>query len=86
MEAYFHSEINTLGSPKAALCGFGRALVAYNVLAVVLAALRGAHGHQTVEEEVSLYYRANEVATTSHGMMVAIPEVGWDVFLSHERT
>jgi hypothetical protein len=30
----------------------------------VLAALRGVHGQQTVDEEVSLYYLANEVATT----------------------
>ena len=80
MEAYFHSEINTLGYPKAALFGFCLALVAYNVLAVVLAALRGVHGQQTVDEEVSLYYLANEVATTYRGMMIAIPEVEWDVF------
>jgi hypothetical protein len=38
LEAYFHSEINTLGYPKAALFGFCLALVAYNLLAVVLAA------------------------------------------------
>ena len=80
LEAYFHSEINTLGYPKAALFGFCLALVAYNTLAVVLAALRGVHGQQTVDEEVSLYYLANEVATTYHGMMIAIPEVEWDVF------
>ena len=80
MEAYFHSEINTLGYPKAALFGFCLALVAYNVLAVVLAALRGVHGQQTVDEEVSLYYLVNEVATTYHGMMIAIPEAEWDVF------
>ena len=35
LEAYFHSAINTLGSPKAAIFGFCLALVAYNVLAVV---------------------------------------------------
>ena len=39
LEAYFHSEINTLGYPKAALFGFCLALVAYNMLAVVMAAL-----------------------------------------------
>jgi len=37
-EAYFHSEINTLGYPKAALFGFCLACVASKVLAVVLAA------------------------------------------------
>ena len=85
LEAYFHSEINTLGYPKAALFGFCLALVAYNVLAVVLAALRGVHGEKTVDEEVSLYYMANEIATTSHGMMIAIPAPEWDVFyaMSH---
>jgi Transposase DDE domain len=80
LEAYFHSEINTLGYPKAALFGFCLALVAYNVLAVVLAALRSAHGEDTVEHEVSLYYIANEIATTYTGMMIAIPEAEWAVF------
>jgi IS4 transposase len=80
LEAYFHSEINTLGYPKAALFGFCLALVAYNVLAVVLAALRGVHGEATVDQEVSLYYVANEIATTYTGMMIAIPEPEWYVF------
>ena len=82
LEAYFHSEINTLGYPKAALFGFCLALVAYNLLAVVLAAWRGVHGEETVDEEVSLYYIANEITTTYHGMMIAIPEPEWDVFYS----
>jgi hypothetical protein len=80
LEAYFHSEINTLGYPKAALFGFCLALVAYNLLAVVLAALRGVHGEETVDEEVSLYYIANEITTTYHGMMIAIPAPEWDLF------
>ncbi len=80
LEAYFHSEINTLGYPKAALFGFCLALVAYNLLAVVLAALRRVHGEEMVDEEVSLYYIANEITTTYHGMMIAIPEPEWDVF------
>ena len=82
LEAYFHSEINTLGYPKAALFGFCLALVAYNLLAVVLAALRGVHGEEIVDEEVSLYYVANEISTTYHGMMIAIPPPEWDVFYS----
>jgi hypothetical protein len=82
LEAYFHSEINTLGYPKAALFGFCLALVAYNLLAVVLAALRHVHGEEMVDEEVSLYYIANEITTTYHGMMIAIPEPEWDVFYS----
>ena len=58
LEAYFHSEINTLGYPKAALFGFCLALVAYNLLAVVLAALRGVHGEGDGRTRgVSILYR-----------------------------
>ena len=71
-----------MGYPKAALFGFCLALVAYNLLAVVLAALRGVHGEKTVDEEVSLYYIANEISMTYHGMMIAIPEPEWDQFYS----
>ena len=80
IEAYFHSEINTLGYPKAALFGFCLALVAYNVLAVVLATLRGVHGQEQIDQEVSLYYMTNNIATTYTGMMIAIPETEWGVF------
>jgi DDE family transposase len=80
LEAYFHSEINTLGSPKAALFGFCLALVAYNMLAVVMAALRSVHGAATIDQELSLYYVANDIAQTYHGMMIAIPEAEWRVF------
>jgi hypothetical protein len=55
-------------------------------LAVVLAALRGVHGEETVDEAVSLYYIANEISTTSHGMMIAIPAPEWDVFYSMSLT
>ena len=80
LEAYFHSEINTLGYPKAALFGFCLALVAYNMLAVVMAALRSVHGAETIDQEFSLYYVANDIAQTYHGMMIAIPEDEWRVF------
>src|SRR5918997_886797 len=79
-EAYFHSEINTLGYPKAALFGFCLALLASNVLAVILAALRGVYGQAKIDQEFSLYYMANEIATTYNGMMSAIPEPEWRIF------
>src|SRR5206468_7241880 len=79
LEAYFQSEINTLGYPKAALFGFCLALVAYNMLAVVMAALRSVHG-ETMDQDLSLYYVANDIAQTYQGMMIAIPEDAWRVF------
>ena len=74
------SEINTLGYPKAALFGFCVALVAYNVLSAVKAALRRVHGVEKVEKEVSGYYLALEISGTYQGMMIAIPEAQWSIF------
>jgi hypothetical protein len=55
IEGVFHEltvalkcEVNTLGYPKAALFGFCVAVTAYNVLAVVKAALRVVHGEEKV--------------------------------------
>src|SRR3954470_21765561 len=73
-------EINTLAYPKAALFGFCVALVAYNVLAVVRAALRSEHGRVEVEAKASNYHLVREVATTYAGMMIAVPPSEWEVF------
>jgi IS4 transposase len=73
-------EINTLAYPKAALFGFCVALLAFNVLSVVKAALRAVHGVETIEDKLSGYYLADEIAGTYRGMMIAIPEEHWEVF------
>ena len=80
LEAHFQSEITTLGYPKAALFGSSMAVVAYNVWAVVQAALRRVHGVQKVEQEVSGYYLAEEMSATYRGMMIALPPPEWAVF------
>jgi hypothetical protein len=84
LEATLHSEVNTLGYPKAALFAFCVALVSYNVLSTIKAALRSVHGEAVVEEEVSGYYVADEIQMTHRGMMIAIPEDEWVVF--HDMT
>ena len=80
LERNFNSEINTLAYPKAALFGFCVALVAYNTLAVLQAALLAVHGAQIVEQGVSSYYLAAEISTTYRGMMIAIPSSEWVIF------
>jgi IS4 transposase len=77
---HLNSEINTLGYPKAALFGFSVALIAYNVMSVIKAALRSVHGAETIEQEVSGYYVADEISATYRGMMIAIPPKQWQVF------
>ena len=81
LEAHLHSEINALGYPKAALFGFCVALVACNVLAVVKAALRSRHGENKIAHEVSGYYLAGHLGRTYDGMMIAVPEKHWGIFL-----
>lgn len=87
LEAYLHSEIVTLGYPQAALFGFCVALVAYNVMAVVKAALRQEHGEDKVRNEVSAYYVAGEITRTHEGMGIAIEPHEWAVFqvMTQER-
>jgi hypothetical protein len=72
------SEQPRRGYPKAALFAFCVALVAYNVLAVVRAALRAAHGRDVVEAGVSTYYLAHEIAGVYRGMMIALPAEQWE--------
>ena len=84
LEATLNGEINTLGYPKAALLAFCVALVAYNVLSTLKAALRSVHGEEVVAKEVSGYYVADEIKMTHRGMMIAIPEDEWVVF--HDLT
>jgi IS4 transposase len=80
LEATLDGEINTLGYPKAALFAFCVALVSYNVLSTVKAALRSVHGDEVVERDISGYYVAEDVTMTHRGMMIAIPEDEWVVF------
>ena len=87
IESAFHklqrdlrSEIDTLGYPRAALFGFAVAVIAYNAMAAVQAALRAAHGAEFVDQELSHYQMAEEIEGPYRGMVVAIPDQGWRVF------
>lgn len=80
LEKYLNSDINTLGYPKAALFGFGVALVAFNLYAVVMAAIRAAFPAKNINAEVSDYSIAAEIATTLGGMLLIVPETEWDLF------
>jgi hypothetical protein len=50
------------------------------MVAVVMAALRSGQGGESMAQELSLDYVANDIAQTSHGMMIALPEDEWRVF------
>lgn len=69
-------EVNTLCYPKAALFVFALALVAYNAIAIVEAAIAREHGRQEAEL-MSHYYMALEIAQATDGMLVALPIERW---------
>ena len=77
---HLNSEINSLGYPRAALFGFCVALIAYMIISVIKAALGSVHGTETIKNNVSGYYLADEISGTYRGMMIAIPDDEWILF------
>lgn len=80
MEATLNGEIAALGYPRAALFSLCVALVAYNLMSAVKGALRSVHGTEAIDGGVSGSDLAEEVAGTTRGMLIAIPEDEWTVF------
>lgn len=80
LESYLESEVNGLGYPKAAIFGFSVAVVAYNLMSTIKAALRSSYGEEKVENEVSGYYIAGELARTREGMELLIEPEEWEPF------
>ncbi|MEN8445039.1 MAG: transposase [Cyanobacteria bacterium J06555_13] len=76
----FEGEIDTLAYPKAAILSFTLALMAYNTLATLRAALASVHGVGKIESALSDFYVVEELQGTYRGMMIAIPPIYWDVF------
>ena len=70
-------EVETLGYPKAALFSFAVAVLAYNMYAVVKAALRSAHGVKAVDEKLSDYHLVHDVVMTTVGMSIAVESESW---------
>ncbi|MDR2155386.1 MAG: hypothetical protein LBE78_10250 [Burkholderiaceae bacterium] len=68
-----HSEIKTLGHPRAALLGFAVAVLAYNVLALLKAVTEQAHRGAHPELEVSTYHLAVEITSMYESMAVMVP-------------
>lgn len=80
LEAALNSEVRTLGHPRAALLAFGTAVVAYNVLSVIQAAIAAAHDLEAAGLQVSTYYVADDVRTDYRGMTIAITAATWVAF------
>ena len=77
LEAVLHSEVRTLGQPRAALLAFSVAVVAYNVLAVVQAAVETQAAAAPESVPISLYYVAHTVREHYRGLLIAVPASVW---------
>jgi hypothetical protein len=77
IEQALRSEVETLCYPKAALLAFCVALMTYNVLSTIKAAMRSAHRDPSLLGDLSGYYLAEEISATYWGMMIAIESAQW---------
>ena len=77
LESVLHSEMITLGHPRAALLAFGVAVLAWNVLAVLQEAVKARHDLAAAGIELSPYYLAAEIKAQYAGMMTAIAVAAW---------
>lgn len=78
LEAVLRSEIRTLGYPRAALFSFCVAVLAYNVLAMLQAAVEAKHDIEPRSPtELSLYSLASEIKAVHAGVMIAVEARNW---------
>lgn len=80
LESVLHSEVTSLGYPRAALLAFGVAIVAWNVLAVLQLAVKARHDLPAAGIELSPYYLAVEIRAQYAGMMTAIAMAAWQAY------
>lgn len=70
-------EIQSLGYPPAALFCFALSLIAYNCMSIVKSMVAKIHGREEASN-LSHYYVVNEIASTTDGLLIAIPAVCWE--------
>jgi IS4 transposase len=83
LESVLHSEIRSLGHPRAALLGFTVAVLAYNVLALVQRAVEQAHRKEKPQLEISSYHLAEHVKSGYEGLLIALPREYWPSAQDH---
>lgn len=77
LESVLHSEIKTLGHPRAALLGFAVAVLAYNVLALLKQLIEHAHRQSHPQLDVSTYHLAVDIASDYGPMLRMLPSEHW---------
>jgi predicted ATPase len=65
--------------PRAALFAFATAVLAYNAITVLETAIRAEHGKE-VAGQLSKYYMASEIASTTDGISVVLEGSDFDIY------
>ena len=74
LESVLHSEIVSLGQPRAACLAFAAARLAYNVLALVARCVERAHAPAP---PVSLFHLVVHIRSGFEGLLIALPPEHW---------
>lgn len=77
LDRVFEGEIASLAHPRAALLAFSLALIAFNTLGVVKAALRKKYGTEKIQNELSLFYLGESVQRAEAALEVFADESDW---------
>ena len=77
LERVLHSEMASLGHPRAALLCFAVSVLAYNVLALLGRCVEQAHRQQEPPPEVSSFHLAQQVRSSYEGLLIAVPPDAW---------
>ena len=77
LEAALHSEIHSLGHPRAALLGFALAVLAHNILALLERCIEQAHQATHPTLQVSAYHLVLRIRSSYEGMLIALPAEQW---------
>ena len=78
VESVLHSEIGSLGHPRAALLGFAVALLAHNVLALLCRCVEQAHcADGGPAPDVSPFHLALQARSSYEGLLIAMPPERW---------
>ena len=80
LEAALHSEIRSLGHPRAALLGFAVAVLAHNVLALLQRCIERTHQATDPALQVSAYHLALQIRSGYEGMLIALPAEQWSSY------
>jgi IS4 transposase len=77
LDRVFEGEIESLGHPRAALLAFALALIAFNTLGVVKAALRKQHGTAKIQQELSAYFLGENVQRAEAALDLFLDDNQW---------